>query len=108
MVREPSAFAAEVSARGLAEAVYAAPRAGVRLVVVHAPEDAWFVDGFLVPASGLSVDEVLVSRQLELGAPIWHDIERGALCPLTVAVVSPAFAASPWERIANRLADRVP
>ncbi|TMQ19399.1 MAG: hypothetical protein E6J90_18160 [Deltaproteobacteria bacterium] len=108
MVREPSssALVAGLPARGAAKVVGPA-LAGVRLFVVHAPEDAWFVEGFLVPASGLSDDEVVISGEIEPGAPIVADIERAVLEPVTVVVVSPAFAASPWERIANRLADRV-
>jgi len=44
-----------------------APAAGVRLFIVHAPEDAWFVDGFLLAAMGLPDAEVLVSEKLEPG-----------------------------------------
>ena len=52
--------------------------ANVRLFVVHAPEDAWFVDGFLLEALRLSKGEVLVSSKLEPGAVIVREIERGA------------------------------
>lgn len=76
----------------------------LRLFVVHAPEDAWFVDGFLLATLRLPDDEVLVSSKLELGAVIVDEIERGAVSPLTVVVVSPAFLASPWARFANQLA----
>jgi hypothetical protein len=46
----------------------------------------------------------LVSSKLELGAVIVNEIERGALSPVTVVVVSPAFLSSPWARFANQLA----
>jgi hypothetical protein len=45
-----------------------------------------------------------VSSKLEPGAVIVHKIERGALSPVTVMVVSPAFLVSPWARFANQLA----
>lgn len=54
-----------------------------RLFVVHAAEDAWFVDGFLLPALGLPDGEVLVSGKLDPGAEIAGEIERGALSPVT-------------------------
>src|SRR6185369_500017 len=73
-----------------------APGASPRLFIVHAPEDAWFVDGFLLEAMRLPEGDVLISSKLELGAVIVHEIERGALSPVTVVVVSPAFRASPW------------
>jgi len=76
----------------------------VRLFVVHAPEDAWFVDGFLVPALGLPARDVLLSSRLEPGAPIVAEIARGARSPLTVVVASPAFLASTWARFAEQLA----
>jgi len=82
----------------------AAPGTGLRLFLVHAPEDAWFVDGFLLPALGLSEHEVLCSGKVELGAVIVQEIERGAVLPVTVVVVSPAFLASPWAQFANQLA----
>lgn len=47
---------------------------------------------------------MLVSSKLELGAVVVNEIERGALSPVTVVVVSPAFLASPWSRFANELA----
>jgi len=81
-----------------------APGAGLRLFIVHAPADAWFVEGFLLEALHLSEREVLVSSKLELGAVIVNEIERGALSPVTVVVVSPAFLASPWAKFANQLA----
>jgi hypothetical protein len=70
-----------------------APGAGLRLFIVHAPADAWFVEGFLLEALHLSEREVLVSSKLELGAVVVNEIERGALSPVTVVVVSPAFLA---------------
>ena len=76
---------------------------GVRLFIVHAPEDAWFVHGFLVPAVGLPPFDVLLSSQLKLGAPIVDEIDRGARSPLTVVVASPAFLANPWARFAEQL-----
>jgi len=84
-----------------------APATGVRLFIVHAPEDAWFVDGFLLTAVGLPDAEVLVSSTLEPGAAIASEIERGALSPTTVAVMSPAFVASPWAQLVNQLATHV-
>jgi hypothetical protein len=39
----------------------------LRLFVVHAPEDAWFVEGFLLKALSLPEGEVLVSSQLDPG-----------------------------------------
>jgi WD40 repeat protein len=78
-----------------------------RLFVIHAAEDAWFVDGFLRPALGLPDGDVLESGKLDPGAEIAGEIERGALSPVTVAVLSPAFLASPWARLANQLASYV-
>jgi len=79
----------------------------VRLFIVHAREDAWFVHGFLVPAVGRPAEGVLLSSHLELGAPIVAEIERGAQSPLTVVVASPAFLASSWAlRGAARAAPR--
>jgi len=54
---------------------------GLRLFVVHAAEDASFVDGFLLEALQLPEDEVLVSSKLEPGSVIVQEIERGALTP---------------------------
>ncbi len=81
-----------------------APSANLRLFVVHAPEDAWFVEGFLLEALRLPEREVLVSSKLEPGAEIVNEIARGALSPVTVVVVSPAFLASPWAQFAHQLA----
>jgi hypothetical protein len=75
----------------------------LRLFVVHAPEDGWFVEGFLLEALRLPEDEVLVSSKLEPGAVIVREIERGALSLVTVAVVSPAFLVSPWAQFAHQL-----
>jgi WD40 repeat protein len=80
------------------------PATGVRLFIVHSPEDAWFVDGFLLAAVGLPDTEMLVSSKLEPGAAIAGEIERGAASPVTVVVVSPAFLTSPWAQLANQLA----
>jgi len=76
----------------------------VQLFVVHAPEDAWFVEGFLLEALRLSEGEALVSSKIEPGAVIVREIERGALSPVTVVVVSPAFLVSPWAQFAHQLA----
>jgi hypothetical protein len=76
----------------------------VRVFVVHAPQDAWFVEGFLLEALRLPEGEVLVSGKLEPGVGIANEIERGALSPMTVVVVSPAFLASPWAQFAHQLA----
>jgi len=78
--------------------------ANARLFVVHAPEDTWFVEGFLLEALRLPEGEVLLSSKLELGAVIVNEIERGAVSPVTVVVVSPAFLASPWAWFVNHLA----
>ncbi len=78
--------------------------ASPRLFVVHAPEDAWFVDGFLLTALGLADGDVLVSSKLEAGTAIVNEIERGALSPVTVVIMSPAFVVSPWVQFANQLA----
>ena len=67
---------------------------------MHAPEDTWFVEGFLLKVLRLPEGEVLVSSKLEPGAVIVCEIERGALSPVTVAVVSPAFLGSPWAQFA--------
>lgn len=75
-----------------------------RVFVVYAPEDTWFVEGFLLQALGIPEDDVLMSSKLELGAPIVKAIERGALCPVTVVVMSPAFLVSPWAQFAYELA----
>src|SRR5215510_10202115 len=77
---------------------------GLQLFVVHAPEDAWFVDGYLLNALNLAPGQVLTSGSLDLGAVIVGEIERGAVSPVTVVVVSPAFLASPWARFASQLA----
>src|ERR1041384_8594727 len=53
-----------------------APDTGLRLFVVHAPEDTWFVEGFLLAALGLPNGDVLVSSKLELGAVIVQEIGR--------------------------------
>ena len=77
---------------------------GLRVFVVHAPEDAWFVEGFLIEALSLRESEVLISSKLDLGAVVVNEIERGALSPVTLVVLSPAFLASPWAQFASRLA----
>jgi len=71
---------------------------------VHAPEDVSFIKGFLLKALSLPEGEVLVSTELELGAVVVQEIARGALSPVTVVVVSPAFLASPWAQFASDLA----
>ncbi|HEU4726504.1 MAG TPA: TIR domain-containing protein, partial [Kofleriaceae bacterium] len=86
------------------ESSVSAAGAGVRMFVVHAAADAWFVDGFLLDALRLPAREVLVSSKLEPGAVIVDEIERGALSPVTVVVASPAFLASPWAQFASQLA----
>lgn len=78
--------------------------AHIRVFVAHADDDDAFVHGYLVPALGLPEDEVMVSSQLDPGAVIVDEIERGARSPATVAVMSPAFTASPWSAFAGRLA----
>ena len=78
--------------------------AGLRVFIVHAPEDAWFVEGFLVRALNLPAGEVLLSSKLAPGAVIVDEIARGAASPVTVVVVSPGFLASPWAQFANQLA----
>jgi len=70
------------------------------LFVVHSPQDATFVEGFLLKALSLPNGEVLVSSKLELGAIVINEIAHGALSPVTV-VVSPAFLASPWAQCAT-------
>jgi hypothetical protein len=75
-----------------------------RLFIVHAVEDERFVQGFLLPAVGLSQEEVLLSTKLELGASIVAEIARGAVSPVTVVVMSPSFLACPWATFANELA----
>jgi len=86
MEREP-----RLSQRASAPGLHGpAPAASVRLFVVHAPDDAWFVEGFLLEALRLPEGEVLVSSKLEPGAVIVNEIERGALSPVTIVVVSPA------------------
>jgi hypothetical protein len=47
-----------------------------QLFVVHAPEDAWFVEGFLLEALRLPDGEVLVSSKLEPGAGRLRDGQR--------------------------------
>src|ERR1700704_3631459 len=81
-----------------------APTGKPRLFIVHAPADAWFVDGFLLRAVPLREGEVLVSSKLDPGAVIVQEIERGAWSPVTVVVVSPALLASPWGQFAHQLA----
>jgi hypothetical protein len=78
--------------------------AHIRVFVAHAAADDAFVHGYLVPALGLPEDEVLVSSQLAPGAVIVDEIARGARSPATIAVLSPAFTASPWSAFAERLA----
>lgn len=75
-----------------------------RLFVVHAAEDRYFVEGFLLPALALPEGAVLQSTKLELGAPIVGEITRGAVSPVTVVVVSPHLLASPWAQFASELA----
>jgi WD40 repeat protein len=71
---------------------------------VHAPDDAWFVKGFLVKALNLPAGQVLLSSELDLGVVIVDELARRALSSVTVVVVSPAFLASPWAQIASQLA----
>lgn len=75
-----------------------------RLFIVHAPEDTAFVAGFLLPELGLPAADVLRSEQLTPGEPIIDELERGALSPLTLAVLTPAFQNSRWARFAEQLA----
>jgi WD40 repeat protein len=74
------------------------------MFVVHAPEDTWFVEGFLLATLSLPANAILTSSSLGLGTLIVNEIERGALSPVTVVIVSPAFLASPWTRFASELA----
>jgi WD40 repeat protein len=90
------------------------------LFVVHAPEDAWFVEGFLLAALQLPAGKVVLSCTWAPGAlprpgtvdgavggliaaPV-GDIERGARATVTVVVVSPAFLASTWALFAEQVA----
>ena len=90
------------------------------LFVVHAPEDAWFVEGFLLAALQLPAGKVVLSCAWAPGAlprpgtvdgavggliaaPV-GELERGARATVTVVVVSPAFLASTWALFAEQIA----
>lgn len=75
-----------------------------RLFIAHAPEDAAFVDGFLLPALALPTADVLLSSRLSLGEGIVDELSRGALGTITLLVLSPAFFQCPWTRFAEQLA----
>lgn len=82
-----------------------APRpAPPRAFIVHAPEDAAFVEGFLLPALDLDERDVLLSSRLALGAPLVDELARGARGTLTLLVLTPAFFECAWARFAEQLA----
>jgi WD40 repeat protein/energy-coupling factor transporter ATP-binding protein EcfA2 len=75
-----------------------------RAFVVYAAEDEEFVLRHLVPGMGIGGEDVLLSSRLELGQPMVTQLAEGALCPVTVLVISPAFLACPWSQFADELA----
>jgi WD40 repeat protein len=112
---EPATAEAAVAAPAVASAADAPS-----LFVVHAPEDAWFVEGFLLAALQLPAGKVVLSCTWGpgalpgagaadgsvgglLAAPV-GDLERGARATVTVVVVSPAFLASTWALFAEQIA----
>ncbi len=97
MSRDGSSSA--VPAESLAE------RKSYPLFVVHAAPDTWFVRGVLLPALGLSIDEVQLTSAPPLGQPVLSFFERGvADSELTVVVLSRAFVADEWAQHAELLA----
>lgn len=81
------------------------PRAAPpRAFIVHAPEDAAFVEGFLLPALDLDERDVLLSSRLALGEPLVDELARGAHGTLTLLVLTPAFFECAWARFAEQLA----
>lgn len=75
-----------------------------RLFILHADEDRAFVEGFLLPALGLADEELVLSSRLRPGAPLLDELTRGAGCPVTLVLLSPAFHACPWRSLAEQLA----
>lgn len=74
------------------------------LFVVHAQADEWFVRGTLIPALGLSGEEILLSSSLRPGAPMLEAVEHGiTTSKTTVVVVSCAFLAEDGGRWARHI-----
>ncbi len=75
------------------------------LFVVHATADEPFVRGHLLPALGIAPGRVLLSSELQPGAPIAAEIERGVHdSRFTIAVLSPAYMADRWAVFGEQLA----
>lgn len=73
--------------------------------IVFAPSDAAFVRGDLLPALALPDLRVLLIDELELGAPIVSELERGVSSSrFTIAVLSPACFDDPYAMFGVRLA----
>jgi len=68
------------------------------LFILHADEDASFVQGYLLPALGLAADRVLLPSTFKLGARVTDEMDRGvATSRFTIAVMTPAFLSGQWS-----------
>lgn len=75
------------------------------LFVIHAPADAWFVHGALLPALGLSAAQVRITSALPPGRPALVELGRGIRrSKLSVVIVSQAFVTDVWAKHAELLA----
>lgn len=94
---DPCLFEEREARRGSVDD-YSVSAVEIRLFVVHAPEDTWFIDGFLLPALAMDPLEVLVSTTLGPGSIIVNELELGVLSAPTILLLSPAFFQS-WRAL---------
>ena len=96
------------TAAELTEAERAAPAHTYDLFVVHAPADAAFVRGYLLPALDLPAFRVLLVGELPLGSMIVSEIDEGVRrSRFTVAVLSSAYLADRWAVFGEQLASHL-
>src|SRR5262245_23546743 len=75
------------------------------IFVVPAPEDDWFVLGYLLPALGLPAERVQRIQTFELGRWTAAEIERAFQSSrVTLLVLSPAYLDDHWATLGQQLA----
>jgi formylglycine-generating enzyme required for sulfatase activity len=75
------------------------------LFVAHAPADAAWVNGFLLPALGVPAERIITEDRYRLGAVVVEEFERAVShSRFTVLVLTPAFLVDAWASFGEQLA----
>lgn len=98
----------EIKEEVLAPKAEPEPEPTFDLFIVYAPEDTKFVREYLLPGLQLPASSVLLVDELNLGAPLASEIERGVSCSrFTIAVLSPAYLKDRWACFGEQLASHL-